>query len=343
MNFLKNIFGSNKSKTSEENKLKAQQEDEEYETLKAQVDKINEEHASWEKEFSILRSLTEKARMLEKEGNLDEAENFYLQAIEFGEKNDKFGLNNYYYDINRLIIIYSKTKQTEKLRNFLEENIAKYSGSNDVKEWFVRLSKVDNQNTEIPQIQPEDITPQIPSQPTIGKTLNGFKKSMPEFNFYYDLPEGADTMTYDNKVPFEYNVKLREFRDTYDTIMSVAKIAENEGDYKKAIEAYEKLVVEEFEYPEPYERLMVIYSKLKWRNQEIEIINKAIEFFTYVRYKQKVHVLQLAEKYGMKEKASEYIDNDRKIFYYNGAYELYNPQVTRLNKWKERLEKFSNA
>lgn len=339
MNFFKNIFGSQKPDISDEERLKAKVYREEYEKIREEAERMQEENALWEKEFNTLISYREKAKSLEKEGNLIEAIDIYLKSIEFGENNERLFLNNYIYDINRVIIIYSKTKQLDNLRSFIEEKISRYSHTHDVKEWIVRLSKLENQNKEIPSIEQENIAPQIPGQPTLGKKLNDFKKSMPEFNFYFDLPEGADTMTYENKVPFEYYVKLREFKETYDTIMSLAKIAENEGDYKKAIEAYEKLVVEEFENPEPYERLMVIYSKLKWKNKEIEIIEKAIEFFTYIRYRQSKYVLNLAENYGMKDKALEYINNNKKIHYYGGAFELYNPQITRLNKWKNRLEK----
>ena len=162
---------------------------------------------------------------------------------------------------------------------------------------------------------------------------------MPEFNFYFDLPVGHDTMSYNHKVPFEYFGKLRELRDAFNTVKSWAKIAENEGDYTKAIEAYEKLIIEEYDEPEPYERLIIIYSKLKMRDKEKESIERAIAFFTKLKEKQKTYVLNLADKYRMTDKALEYINGDKKIFYYGGAFELYNPQTSRLKKWNDRLLK----
>ena len=103
---------------------------------------------------------------------------------------------------------------------------------------------------------------------------------MPEFNFYFDLPEGSDTFTYNHKVPLGLFNKLREYREAFETIKSLAKVAENEGDYKKAIEAYEKLIIEECEDIEPYERLIIIYSKLKWIAEEKRTIERAISFYT---------------------------------------------------------------
>lgn len=62
-------------------------------------------------------------------------------------------------------------------------------------------------------------------------------------------------------------------------------ISENESDYKKAIEAYEKMIVEECEDELPFERLMIIYKKLIREEQEIEIIAKAIQYFSDLKNK----------------------------------------------------------
>jgi len=177
----------------------------------------------------------------------------------------------------------------------------------------VRLSKLNSDNTirTKPDIQIE-IKPKNIGETTLGKRLDEFKKTMPEFNFYFDLPAGQDTMGYNHKVPFEYFSKLRELRDAFNTIKSLAKIAENKGDYAKAIEAYEKLIIEEYEEPEPYERLIIIYSKLKMREKEKESIEKAITFFTKLKEQQKMYVLNLADKYRMTDKALEYINGDKK-------------------------------
>lgn len=237
-------------------------------------------------------------------------------------------------------MLYGKTKQKEKLKAFLEEKVAKHANYNKVNEWIVRLSKLnsDNKVKTVP-ILPTDIHPQVASSPSLGKQIDDFKKQMPEFNFYFDMPEGSDTLKYSNKGPFELSKKFGEFRQTFEIIKSKARVAENEGDYKTAIEAYEKMIIEECEDVEPYERLIIIYSKLKWRQEEISVIERVITFFSKLKEKQLGHVNFLAHKYGMIDKVQEYISQDKKIYYYLGAFELYNPQVTRLSKWNEKLQK----
>ena len=71
------------------------------------------------------------------------------------------------------------------------------------------------------------------------------------------MPNQADTVSYPNKVPFELSKGLGELRHAFEIIKSRAKVAENEGDFKTAIEAYEKMIIEECEYVAPYERLIL--------------------------------------------------------------------------------------
>lgn len=154
-------------------------------------------------------------------------------------------------------------------------------------------------------------------------------------------------MSNDDNLEYTHNVslglfnQLRQYREAFEVIKSLAKIVENEGDYKKAIEAYEKLIIEECEDAEPYERLIVIYSKLKWKAEEKRTIERAISFFTKLEETQLDYTLQLAQKYGMKAKALEYINQGKKIFYYGGAFELYNPRTSRLKKWIARAKKLN--
>lgn len=315
----------------------------EYDQIKRESEILQSENKKWEKEFNYIISFRERALQLEKEGKILEALDVYLQSIELNEKSNKLTIYNYAFDIDRVIILYGKTKQKEKLKAFLEDKVNKHKNYNRVNEWMVRLSKLnsDNKNKAIPNKQ-IDVIPQIASNLPLGKQIDDFKKKMPEFNFYFDMPEGSDTLGYSNKVPFELSKKLGEFRQAFEIIKSRAKIAENEGDYKTAIEAYEKMIIEECEDAEPYERLIVIYSKLKWKQEEISVLERAILFFTKLKERQLEYVNYLAQKYGMVNKSQEYISQDKKIFYYMGAFELYNPQVTRLKKWNERLSKIKN-
>lgn len=313
-----------------------------YDKFKKDLEALQAHNEAWSKEFHDLGYLRDKARQYEKEQKFIEAITIYLNSVERGEQSKLLNIYNYAHDIERVIILYGKTKQKEALRQFLEEKIKMYPDFRDTKDWAVRLTKLTStgQVKTTPTI-PIDIIPQKASNPTIGKKISDFKKSMPEFNFYFDLAEGSDTFTYNHNVPLGLFNKLRQYREAFETIKSLAKIAENEGDYKKAIEAYEKLIIEECEDAEPYERLIVIYSKLKWKVEEKRTIERAISFFTELKEKQLDYTLKLAQKYEMKTKALDYINHNKKIFYYGGAYELYNPQTNRLKKWDERLKNLS--
>lgn len=334
------LLGKNKPippKKMDNPRIEAHQE---YDRIKMQTKILQAENRQWGKEFNNTIASREKALQFEKEGKLFEALEIYLDSINKDENSDKLTIYNYAFDIDRVIVLYGKTKQKEKLKAFLEEKVAKHANYNKVNEWIVRLSKLNSDNkVKTVLILPTDIHPQVASSPSLGKQIDDFKKQMPEFNFYFDMPEGSDTLKYSNKVPFELSKKFGKFIQTFEIIKSKARVAENEGDYKTAIEAYEKMIIEECEDVEPYERLIIIYSKFKWRQEEISVIERAITFFSKLKEKQLKYVNFLAHKYGMIDKVQEYISQDKKIYYYLGAFELYNPQVTRLSKWNEKLQK----
>lgn len=335
------LFFNHKKTSKEEQKTDDSNEFlKEYDDLKDELEKLQNQNRGWEKEFNKIISAREKAQQLERENNLLEALEVYLESIRSNENSDKMTIYNYAFDIDRVIILYGKTKQKEKLKIFLEEKIRRHNNYNRVNEWIVRLSKLNSKNeVKIIPIRKEEVLPQFSQNPTLGKKIDEFKKQFPEFNFYYDMPDQADTFSYPNKVPFELTKRFGKLRHAFEIIKSRARVAENERDFKTAIEAYEKMVIEECEDVEPYERLIIIYSKLKWKEEEMSILKRGISFFGNLKVKQLNYVNQLATKYGMSDKANEFISQGKKIYYYLGAFELYNPQTTRLKKWHNRLEK----
>ena len=314
---------------------------EDYETTKKEVKKLQAENAAWEKDFNTILNYRTKASILEKEGKLQEAIEEYSKSISFGSDNERLNFNNYAHDIERLIILYNRTKQKEILIKFLEQLIEKYPEYRDAQKWAVRLSSLTQGKVKATELNPAGINMPIPSNPTLGNRMKTFLESFPKFNFYHDIPVEMNTFEYVSTrklVPFEKSVDLQKFKDAFETILNRARISENENNLKVAIEAYEKLVAEEYEDPEPYERLMIIYKKIRWVDQEKRIIQLAIEFFSNLRETQKSKVLILAKEFNMTPKALEYINNNKKIFYYGGAFELYNP-FPIIDKWHQRLLK----
>ena len=169
--------------------------------------------------------------------------------------------------------------------SFLEEKIKMYPDFRDVKDWAVRLSKLNSTGqVKTTPIAPTDILPQKASNPTLGKKISEFKKSMPEFNFYFDMPEGSDPLAYNHNVTLGLFNKLRQYREAFETIKSLAKIAENEGDYKKAIEDFNKFIELKPDDVYSYFCRGVAYSKLGNYNKAVEDYSKAIDIYPQIAF-----------------------------------------------------------
>lgn len=183
----------------------------------------------------------------------------------------------------------------------------------------------------------------VVSVPTLGYKIAEYKRNMPEFNFYFDMPSGMQTyeyLTLYSPVPFGYSQGLRFYINEYESILNEAKMAESLNKIEDAIDTYKYLIEEEYEYVEPYERLMILYKKLKFIEPEKEIISRAIDFFESLREKQRNYIIEISRKYNSEEKAMEYINRGKRIQYYGGAFDLYNP-YSKIDTWKLRLQKLN--
>ena len=331
------------NKLTQDNPQFAKAMREEFEETKREVEELQNENASWQKEFDTIINHRTKASSLEKEGKLQEAIEIYSRSILFGESSQRLNLNNYAYDIERIIILYNKTKQKTLLSDFLEQLISKYPNFRDAQKWAVKLSSLKEFRNKITKLTQDIINKPIPNKPTLGQNFQLLLHSFPKFNFYYDMPLGMNTFEYlsiRKPVPFEKSSELKKYKDNFETILNKARIAENENDLKSAIEAYEKLIVEEYQDTQPYERLMIIYRKLQWQADEIRVIQSGISFFLRVKEQQRNDVSNLAREFNMLHKALEYIESNKKIFYFGGAFELYNPYPI-IEKWTLRLLKMN--
>lgn len=309
-----------------------------------EVKEMQKERSNWDKSFEIVCTRRTRATDFENRNDYLSAINLYLENISYCKK-DKYvnNLNNYIHDIDRVIILYGKLKQDHELKSFLETVIADNPRYKGVGKWKIKLSKFNSVKPTVSQaVIPIKIKHPIPGSPTIGAKIREYKNNVREFNFYYDMPIGMETSEYlwihKNEYIPSNKSEFAKHKKSFERLQEKGKISENESDYKKAIETYEKMIVEECEDELPFERLMLIYKKLKWKEQEIEIMTKAIQYFSDLKNSQKDYVLGLARKYNMERKALEYINADKKIFYYGGAFVLYNP-YSKIDKWIERLEK----
>lgn len=289
-------------------------------------------------ENSIYRTL--KVFKLKQEGKLEEALELYLGNIDiYNADPDNESNETYLSDVLSIVDLYGRTNQKEKQIPYLENAIKQYPNSTEIDSWRLYFSKINKVNTKPNEIliSPDIIKKQVKSNPSLGEKISLIKDELPEFNFYYDLSDESSETFYPIDIPREKIDKFFELKNEINKLIYLGKISENEGDFKTAIEVYRKIIIEEVEETFPYERLIIIYSKLKWLKEEIEIIEDAISFFRSLKNKQLKHVKSLAEKFNMTHKVEEYISQDKKIFYFKGKFELYTPHTSMFEKWEKRL------
>lgn len=116
-----------------ENELKDQKE---------QILKLQAASKKWGVELNKIHQLRTIAQEFEKKKMLPEAIAAYQESILFGRNNESLNLSNYVFDIERVIILYSKTKQKMVLFQFLSEIISLYPSYRDIEKWKIRLQKL---------------------------------------------------------------------------------------------------------------------------------------------------------------------------------------------------------
>ena len=317
--------------------LQREQDKAEDRALSQELKEIQAKNREWNKRFSKMGEIHDKGRQLEKDGSLVDAIKAYKKSIAYGIKYG-FCFNNFARSIERIVILLAKTKNTKELQKYLEELIVTYPNKAD--DWRIRLAKINEKDSsQVGGFSYADIQKPLLNNNPIGKQYDRYKLCLQEFNFYSDpniTPESGHRF-----LSPEQGRTMREYREKFESMMNDGKLAEAAGDTKKAIELYYKLIAEEFHRKEPFERLITIYKRLKWIDAEMDILSMAINELTLRRDEQKEYVLGLARKYGKLSFAQSYIDQGKRIQYFNGVFDLYNPYPI-IAKWEERLKKLQS-
>lgn len=295
---------------------------------KSYYDKVIEAHKRYENFCGLLAKTAElntKGIELEKQGKIDEAIKVYEENIALGYKA--------FHSFDRLLVLYHKAEDYENEKRVIFRAREVYE--NDAL-YEKRLNKLNGTYVKPSNIFPVCANPIIVKNNSLGKQYEELKLKFPDFDFY-TITENVN----DRFMSSPYKNDIWEIHSIFGKKLSDAEDFEEQGDYQNAAKVYEELVSEEYYLTRPYDRLIKIYSRAKLKSAERNMLEYSIDFFKKYRDIQKEYILCLARKYQKEDIALEYIKNDKKIFYYNGAFELYNPNVKIINDWEKRLAKLS--
>jgi hypothetical protein len=327
-------------------------------------------------DFNILLNktseLNNKGIQFEKDGNIQDAIQVYEENIKLG-----YPATHSY---ERLMVLYDKQKDSENEKRVVKAAINVFFKANQeraeqailenpkLKEKIIdglneskrvlnedglicfnpynvysyqkRLEKLENNLPENQISLPENSTQYTVKGTPLGIQYEQIIKSLPEFDFY----NGNTHLLPNRHQEFVTNPKqgqaIWKIQNLFNSLLVDAQRKEDDGYLDEATIIYEQIVSERYYLSAPYDRLIKIYSKSKLTHEEKRVLELAINHFTKLRDRQKEYVLYLAEKYGKLDFAKDYIDNGKKITYYGGAFELYNPYPI-IETWKKRLLKLT--
>ena len=108
---------------------------------RSKFDELQKENHRWTEQANVLFGHQNRGIELEKEGKLEAAIEEYEAAVAYGREADKMGVNQYYYSLERLCIIYRKLRLYDKEIATIEAALAEYINDKDRERMTARLDK----------------------------------------------------------------------------------------------------------------------------------------------------------------------------------------------------------
>lgn len=161
---------------------------------------------------------------------------------------------------------------------------------------------------------------EVSEEETYIYKLNELITSLPEFDFY----NGDNDKDVSEDHPAV--IAIRAFQKEADEIMAHGELFEAEKNWAQAAKCYELLVVKRYWNPQPYTKLLALYSKASLHvSVKQKMQSLTINFFRDRREKMKAELLRLADKYDSTIYAEKCINKGECVTYYDGIYDIYNP------------------
>ncbi|MBR8721311.1 hypothetical protein IX307_002512 [Bacteroides pyogenes] len=108
------------------------------------MEKEQKNDVSLGKSFQSSLDGRNKATALEKSGDLYAAISAYEECVQEGKSNSSLTIYNYAHDVDRLAILYRKTKQKDKEITLLTDMIKLNPKFNGIDKWKERLNRLIN-------------------------------------------------------------------------------------------------------------------------------------------------------------------------------------------------------
>lgn len=131
------------SEYMEKRKPRKNKVDEYMHEMEKDLKRLQLENSEWADDFSSAMGSRSDASKLEKSGDLHGAIAMYELCVKEGINSKKMNIYNYAHDIERLYILYRKTKQKDKEISFLKEMIQTHPTFREVPKWKERLIKLE--------------------------------------------------------------------------------------------------------------------------------------------------------------------------------------------------------
>lgn len=290
----------------------------------------------WEKAVEERKRRDEYDSLLQRTAELNnhgielEEKGDVAAAIKVYEENVALGYSaRHAYD--RLMVLYRKLEDKENEERIIKLAIEKFP---DDTKYQKRLAVLQGSFV----VKPISTAPStLTIERCWGEIWEERILEVPEFDFYCEQETNPDKYVNPSH-NYSYLEPVWEVQRHFRELLDKAKKAEDLGNQEQAVTLYEQAVAEKYYMPDPYDRLIKIYSKAKLAEEEKRILLLGIQHFTQLRDKRREYILYLAKKYNATDFAMERINAGKKITYYSGVFDLYNP-FPIVEKWKERASK----
>lgn len=338
------ILVSKSSAPEKDNKIKQVTTKYDFSNIEEKLKKAKKINDDWSRINNPILKMNESGISLEKQNKVKDAIAIYVKNINYIEKNYDKLTHIAIHSFERLMILYHKLKRFEDEKQIILKGLSMEAklNSRTIDKWKTRLNKINKSQTKIISIDRSKIIIPHSKDTSLGQQFEKIEKSFPKFNFYENDKDLAISWEFSQKLQKHINFsEYHRIRMKFLKTEEQGLLLESQNKFVEAINLYEDMIIKNSPRQKTYDRLIILYRKFKFIEDEIRVLKQAIHFFTLKRKKMKENVLNIANTNDKLLIANEYIDNQKRLQYYNGMFDLYNPYKI-LDKWNRRLLKLDN-